>query len=82
MLSVVTERNRLIHQMLAKFDPASAGSCEALSADLDRQREHIVPAYEHLESLVRVVRAAHSDLAEFVDRSLAAQIAKQVDNDA
>ena len=71
MMEVVNERNRLIHQMLAGFDPRSRESCEELSAVLDLQRERIVPAYEHLESLVRAIREGHTDLAQRIDETLA-----------
>jgi hypothetical protein len=67
MMSVVQERNVLIHQMLARFDPRSMQSCERLCSELDAQRERIFPAYSHLESLVLAVRDAYKDLKSEID---------------
>jgi hypothetical protein len=33
MMSVVEQRNRLIHQMVARFDPRSMQSCESMCAE-------------------------------------------------
>jgi hypothetical protein len=63
MNAVVSERNALVHQMLATFDPSSLESCESLSARLDEQRSRIIPAYQHLESIVIAIRESHRDLA-------------------
>jgi hypothetical protein len=63
MRNVVRERNNLIHRMLASWDPHSIDSCHALCEALDAQRERILRAYEHLESIVRAIRESHEELA-------------------
>jgi hypothetical protein len=70
MREVVKERNALIHQMLVSFDPSSLDSCNALSGLLDEQRERILPAYQHLESLVKAIRETHQEIAANVDSIL------------
>jgi hypothetical protein len=70
---VVKERNALIHQMLASFDPSSLDSCNALSGLLDVQRERILPAYQHLESLVKAIRETHQEIAANVDSILSSE---------
>ena len=67
MEAVVTERNALIHQMLATFDPNSLESCESLCVKLDEQRSRILQAYEQLESIVLAIRESHRELAKGVD---------------
>jgi hypothetical protein len=67
MREVVRERNKLIHQMLASFNPSSIESCNVLCAVLDEQRDRIVPAYEHLQSIVKAIRESHKELAENAD---------------
>ena len=67
MKAVVVERNELIHQMLATFNPNSIDSCESLCVELDKQRGRIIRAYEHLESIVIAIRESHRDLAKDVD---------------
>ena len=49
--SLVAERNRLIHQDLATFDPTSAESCSKLIAFLDEQNQRIVSQIKVLEQL-------------------------------
>jgi hypothetical protein len=63
MMAVVKERNRLIHQMLAGFDPQSAESCDRLCRELDAQRESILQSYANLESLVSAIKTSFSELA-------------------
>jgi hypothetical protein len=63
MRAMVEERNRLIHQMLAGFDPRSTESCDRLCTELDAQRESILHSYAHLESLVSAIKASFSELA-------------------
>jgi hypothetical protein len=67
MRDVVKERNKLIHLMLASFNPSSIESCNALCAALDEQRERIIPAYEHLQSIVAAIRETHKELAASAD---------------
>ena len=59
MATVVTERNALIHRLLAAFDPGSLESCESLCLKLDEQRSRIRSAYERLP---RVHRPYHQTL--------------------
>src|SRR5262249_21810705 len=51
MHRVVRERNALIHRTLATWNPNSVDSCRSLCEQLDAQRERILPAYKHLESV-------------------------------
>jgi len=67
MKAVVAERNTLIHQMLAVFDPSSLESCELLSAKLDEQRNRIISAYEHVQSIVLAIRESYQDMAKHLD---------------
>ena len=68
---VVRERNSLIHRLLATWNPNSIESCRSLCDALDAQRERILPAYEHLESVVKAIRESHAELARNVDAILA-----------
>jgi hypothetical protein len=68
---VVGERNSLIHRMLATWNPGSIESCRSLCEELDAQRERILPAYEHLESVVKAIRESHEELARNVDAIVA-----------
>jgi len=70
---VVRERNTLIHQMLAAWNPNSIESSRSLCQELDEQRERIMSAYRHLESVVKVIPELHQALAQNVD-ALAASI--------
>jgi hypothetical protein len=63
MQHVVRERNTLIHQMLSSWDANSLDSCHALCEKLDAQRESIINAYAHLESIVKTIRESHKELA-------------------
>ena len=49
--SLVAERNRLIHQDLATFDPTLAGSCRKLIPFLDEQNQRILSQIKALEQL-------------------------------
>jgi hypothetical protein len=68
MRRVVKERNSLIHEMLATWDPNSLDSTNALCKELDEQRERIISAYNHLESVVLAIRGSHQELASQVDQ--------------
>ncbi|MGB5079949.1 MAG: hypothetical protein WBO23_04310 [Burkholderiales bacterium] len=68
---IVRERNSLIHRRLATWNPGSIESCRSLCEELDAQRERIRPAYEHLESVVKVIRETHEELARNVDAIVA-----------
>ncbi len=71
MRRVVKERNALIHHMLATWNPRSVDSCSALCKELDEQRERIIPAYNHLESVVAAIRQSHQELARDADQIVA-----------
>jgi hypothetical protein len=71
MRHVVKERNRLIHQMVASWNPHAVESCTALCEELDQQRERMIPAYKHLESVVSAIRESHRDLARAADEVVA-----------
>lgn len=59
---LVSERNRLIHQMLAVFDPESKDSCNALIMELDKQDEMIQREYRNLQYLLRALHEAKKEL--------------------
>ncbi len=82
MRRIVKERNLLIHHMLVPFNPSSLESCHALIIQLDEQRERILQAYEHLESLVTAIRDVHRDLAENVDEIVASIVASRASHGA
>lgn len=64
--SVVAERNRLIHQSLAAFDPDSIESCTELALALDEQHARIWPEYEILRSMVLAVTEHHDQLRRYL----------------
>lgn len=67
MRAVVRERNRLVHHMLAGFDPGSLESCTALIVELDAQRERVRGSHEELIAMVDLIRKAFADLEGNVD---------------
>ena len=67
MRRVVKERNALIHQMVASWDPRSLDSCRALCKELDAQRERTLPAYEHFQSIVKAIRESQLEMKLEVD---------------
>ena len=64
MLAIVKERNELVHQMLASFDPNSIQSCEALGVALDAQRTRVLPVYEHIQSLLVALQESQVKMLE------------------
>lgn len=64
--SVVAERNKLIHQSLAKFDPNSIDSCVELDAILDDQHAKIWPEFEILRSMVSALMEHHDELRRYL----------------
>lgn len=60
--TVVEQRNKLIHQMLADFNPNSMESCLKLSSELDQQHDTIMPEYEFLKSMVEALRSAQCEM--------------------
>jgi hypothetical protein len=77
MRRVVRERNALIHRMLALWNPNSVDSCRNLCEELDAQRERMLPAYKHLESVVKAIRESHEELARNVDVIVAAILSRR-----
>jgi len=59
---MVSERNRLIHQMLANFDPNSTDSCQKLIVELDKQNEIISREYTNIQSLGKGLYEAKKQL--------------------
>jgi len=70
LTSVVEERNKLIHQMLCKFDADSVANCREMGANLDLQNERIMPVFKRLRSLVQHLEEARSALVEAIDEEI------------
>ena len=64
--SVVKERNKLVHQWLASFDPNSLESCKTLAADLDEQHARIWPEFETLRTIVMAVRECQREAGRYL----------------
>lgn len=77
MRKVVRERNNLLHHMLASWSPHSIESCQALCGLLDVQRERMLPAYEHLETIVKAIRESHEELARDADGIVAGILSRR-----
>jgi hypothetical protein len=60
--ALVVERNRLIHQDLATFDPASAESCRQWIMRLDDQNERILAQLKAVQHLVNTCKQAFQEL--------------------
>jgi hypothetical protein len=80
MRKVVRERNALIHKMLSSWNPHSIDSCRALCDELDAQRERILPAYEHLESIAKALRESRLEMARDADEIVASFLDRQMHN--
>lgn len=59
---LVSERNRLIHQMLIKFEPDSVSSCNALIIELDKQNAMIKREFQGLQEFLRTLLNARDHL--------------------
>jgi hypothetical protein len=59
---LVSERNRLIHQMLAGFDAESTDSCNALIMELDKQDEMIQREYINLQHQLKALHEGMKEL--------------------
>lgn len=59
---MVSERNRLIHQMLVNFDPDSIDSCQKLIVELDEQNEIISREYTNIQSPGKALYEAKKQL--------------------
>lgn len=66
LLSIVEERNQLIHNDLLQFRPNSLDSCKEMSERLDSQHEKIVPEFEALQSILRSFREGRLRMAEYI----------------
>jgi hypothetical protein len=82
MRRIVRERNVLIHHMLASFNPKSMESCAFLSAELDAQRERMLPAYKGLEDMVVAIRNTHEYMANNIDEIVSGIMAARAPHDA
>lgn len=59
---LVSERNRLIHQMLISFNPDSTDSCKLLIQELDEQNKMIQREYKNIQTLLLSIEAAKKEL--------------------
>lgn len=63
---LVLERNDLIHQKLATFDPDSIESCRSLIEVLDQQNERILRQLDDLGLLIRNFKDLFSELRSYL----------------
>lgn len=63
---VVSERNRLIHTMLADFDASSDESCQSLIDCLDEQAKTVRPMYQDLQELGKSLYEGRKRLAKAI----------------
>ena len=68
---VVGERNALIHHMLVAWNPNSIESSRSLCDELDAQRDRVMGAYRHLESVVKALVESHQEVAQNADAIVA-----------
>ena len=66
LLSIVEERNRLIHTDLLQFRPNSLRCCMDMGERLDEQNKRILPEYEMLQSVLQTFREGRAKLAEYI----------------
>jgi hypothetical protein len=64
--AVVAERNKLIHEWAASFDPNSLETCSTLEVALDEQHARIWPEFETLRAIVLAVREHHREVAQYL----------------
>ena len=60
--ALVIERNELVHQGLAAFDPSSAESCRHWITRLDEQNERILAQLKAVQHLVETCKQAFQEL--------------------
>jgi hypothetical protein len=65
--SIVEERNELIHNKLAAFDPKSPESCRNLAKELEEQRQRIKPKFKELAAICTAVSEQIKELKEYSD---------------
>lgn len=61
---MVSERNRLIHQMLVGFTPDSEESCQELIKELDIQNETIKRHYKNIQNVLIAFREGMIQIAK------------------
>ena len=62
---LVNERNALIHHFLPKWKPDSQEAMVEAALYLDRQREKVIPLFDHLKSAIKSMDAARDIAASF-----------------
>ncbi|MBS0423033.1 MAG: hypothetical protein JSR71_01060 [Proteobacteria bacterium] len=60
------ERNQLVHHFLPYWHPDSPENLILASDNLDKQREKILPVWEHLRSVAETMRQARQTLAGYM----------------
>lgn len=66
LAELVSERNDLIHHFLPKYDPKSLESCRAVEAELDQQREKLLPELSNLQALARSLDEGRRYMSDFL----------------
>lgn len=66
LATAVAERNELVHHFLPRWDFMSMDSMQAADEYLDRQRENVLPEFEHLKGLVSALEDGRSQTGEFL----------------
>lgn len=61
------ERNRLVHHFLPYWQSDSPENLIQASDYLDKQREKILPVWEHLKAVAKTIQQARQELAGYVD---------------
>jgi hypothetical protein len=82
MLLVVEERNHLVHHSASAVDLESLESCNAFSAQLDAQRERVMPSHQNLVEMVNVVRAYGRVMSDNIDEIVERLMAGAPSHDA
>jgi hypothetical protein len=65
--AMVVERNGLIHHLLPAWSVQSQESTLEIDRYLDRQRQKVLPIFEHLKSDVSLMRDCQRTVAEFLE---------------
>jgi hypothetical protein len=65
--ALIEERNDLVHHVLARWNPHDAGSCRALSAELDEQRRRIIAEIERYRAFANTLKEGARELQGFID---------------
>ncbi len=60
--ALVTERNNLIHHALSRFQLNSIAGCLAASAELEQQRDRILPVRKKLKGFVKAMVEANAEM--------------------